>query len=115
MSITIFHNPRCGKPRQALALLNDCGVRPRVLEYLRHPPTAEELRDILDLLQMEPRQLMRQREPEYKHPQLDNPALSNEELVRAMIEHPILVERPMVSGNGKAAVGRPPENVKEIP
>lgn len=110
----IFHNPRCSKSRQTLELLQKQGIEPEIIRYLETPPTEQELDHILTLLGMEPRQLMRTREPEYKAQGLDNPELTREQLIRAMVETPKLIERPIVLANGKAAVGRPPEKVLEI-
>ncbi len=111
---TIYHNPRCSKSRQTLELLGAHGVEADIVEYLKTPPNAEQLAEILDLLGMEPRELMRANEPEYKDNRLDDPDLSREQLVQAMIDHPRLIQRPIVLSKGKAALGRPPENVLEI-
>jgi arsenate reductase (glutaredoxin) len=112
--VTIYHNPRCSKSRQTLELLREQGVEPTIIEYLKTPPTPEELSAILQLLGKEPRELMRQKEPEYQDNRLADPSLSREQLIEAMYAHPALIERPIVLANGKAAVGRPPENVLEI-
>ena len=114
MSVTIYHNPRCSKSRQTLQLLLDRGIEPRVIEYLKTPPGSNELRHILDLLAMQPRDLMRKKETAYKELGLDDNSLSNEQLVEAMSANPVLIERPIVLANGKAALGRPPESVLEI-
>jgi arsenate reductase len=114
MSVTIYHNPRCSKSRQTLQLLRDHGVEPQVIEYLETPPSAAELDRILTLLGLEPRQLMRRKEPEYKDNSLDDPGLDREALVAAMAAHPKLIERPIVLAGGKAALGRPPEAVLDI-
>ena len=114
MSVKIYHNPRCGKSRQTLQLLKDKGIEPEVIEYLKTSPSAEELADILEKLGMEPRDLMRKQEAEYKANGLDNSALDKQSLINSMVNHPILIERPIVVANGKAAVGRPPENVLGI-
>jgi arsenate reductase len=114
MAVTIYHNPRCSKSRATLELLKNEGRDPRPVEYLKEPPTAKTLDAILDMLGMEPRDLMRKKEKEYKEAGLDNPELSRAELITAMIEHPRLIERPIVIANGKAAIGRPPEKVLEI-
>ena len=114
MSVKIYHNPRCGKSRQTLQLLKDKGIEPEVIEYLKTSPSAEELADILEKLGMEPRDLMRKQETEYKANGLDNSALDKQSLINSMVNHPILIERPIVVANGKAAVGRPPENVLGI-
>ena len=114
MSIEIFHNPRCSKSRQTLQLLQDQGVEPEVVEYLKTPPDKATLKRILKMLSLEPRQLMRTKEKEYKEQGLDNPDLSQDQLIDAMIATPKLIERPIVIKNGKAAIGRPPESVLEI-
>ena len=114
MSVTIYHNPRCGKSRQTLQLLKERGIEPEIVEYLKTPPSVQELDEILQKLGMEPRDLMRKNEAEYKANSLNDIALDRASLLKAMIEHPILIERPIVIANGKAAVGRPPENVLAI-
>ena len=114
MSIKIYHNPRCGKSRQTLQLLKDQGIEPEIIEYLKKPPTAEELNDILQKLGMEPRELMRKMEAEYKASGLDDEKLDRQALINGMVNHPILIERPIVVANNKAAIGRPPEAVLAI-
>lgn len=114
MSVTIYHNPRCGKSRQTLQLLKERGVEPEVIEYLKTPPNAEELDDILQKLGMQPRELMRKKEAEYKANGLDDASLDRQALIAGMVNHPILIERPIVIANGKAAIGRPPETVLAI-
>jgi arsenate reductase len=114
MAVTIFHNPRCSKSRQALELLRDRGVEPQIVEYLKTPPDAATLAQVLDLLGMEPRALMRTKEKEYKDKGLDDPSLSREALIAAMVAHPKLIERPIVVKDGRAALGRPPEQVLDL-
>tara|TARA_R110002074_G_scaffold186697_1_gene352093 strand:- start:3315 stop:3662 length:348 start_codon:yes stop_codon:yes gene_type:complete len=114
MAVEIFHNPRCSKSRQTLALLQEKGIDPDVTEYLTSPPTKERLTEILEMLHMQPRELMRKGESEYKDNNLGDPALSDDALIKAMIDHPKLIERPIVITNGKARIGRPPESVLEI-
>ena len=114
MSVTIYHNPRCTKSREALTLLRDRGVEPRIVEYLKDPPTVEVLAALLDRLGLEPRALMRRKEPEYAELGLDDPGLSREALIAAMAAHPRLIERPIVVTEGKAALGRPPQAVLEV-
>ena len=114
MSVTIYHNPRCSKSRQTLELLRGQGLEPNVIEYLKTPPNESEMADILALLGCSPRDLMRTKEAEYKANGLDAADLSDEQLLKALVEHPALIERPIVLANGKAALGRPPENVLEI-
>jgi arsenate reductase len=112
--VTIYHNPRCSKSRATLDLLREHGHQPRIVEYLKNPPSETELAAILKLLGMEPRELMRCKEEDYARANLDDPGLTREELIRALHDHPRLIERPIVLANGKAALGRPPESVVEI-
>jgi len=114
MTVTIWHNPRCSKSRQTLALLRDNGVEPEVVEYLKAAPDAAELRSVLKRLGIGPRELMRKGEAVYKDLGLSDPSLSDEALIRAMVENPILIERPVVIAGGKAALGRPPEAVLKL-
>ena len=114
MAITIYHNPRCSKSRQTLQLLRDKGIEPEIVEYLSNPPSVAELDSILTLLNLEPRDLMRKKEAEYKQAGLDNPDLSREQLIQGMVNNPKVIERPIVLNGEKAAVGRPPENVLGI-
>lgn len=114
MSVKIYHNPRCSKSRQTLQLLQEQGVEPEVIEYLKTPPSKSKLKEMLKLLGMEPRQLMRRGEAEYKDLGLADEALKAEQLIEAMVAHPKLIERPIVLTNGKAAIGRPPESVLDI-
>lgn len=114
MTVTIYHNPRCSKSRQTLELLRSKGIEPKIVEYLETPPSKSKLKEILKLLGMQPRELMRRKEAEYKQHGLDDDSLKTDELVAAMVEHPKLIERPIVLANGKAALGRPPENVLSI-
>jgi arsenate reductase len=114
MEVIIFHNPRCTKSRQALALLESRGIHPKVVEYLKTPPTKTRLKEVLKLLGLKPRELMRRKEPEYRQLGLDDPKLSHDALIAAMVEHPKLIERPIVIAGDKAALGRPPENVLTV-
>lgn len=114
MSVTIYHNPKCSKSRQTLALLEEQGVTPTIVTYLTDVPSAEKLNEILKYLNMEPRDLMRRKEKEYKENDLANEGLSRDQLIDAMIKFPRLIERPIVIHNGKAAIGRPPEDVLKI-
>jgi len=112
--VTIFHNPRCSKSRGALQMLRDRGLEPTVIEYLQEPPDAKTLDHLLTLLGIEPRDAMRKQEKEYKELKLDDPKLTRRQLVAAMAEHPILIERPIVVRGDKAVIARPPERVEEI-
>lgn len=114
MNTTIYHNPRCSKSRQTLALLEERGIQPEIIKYLETPPDAQTLDRLLNMLGKEPRELMRRQEAEYKALGLDDPALSRETLIQAMVEHPKLIERPIVVQGERAALGRPPEDVLEI-
>ncbi|MBU0500118.1 MAG: arsenate reductase (glutaredoxin) [Gammaproteobacteria bacterium] len=115
MALEIYHNPRCSKSRQTLSLIEGRGIEPVVVKYLETPPDAETLSHILDLLGMEPRDLMRKKEAEYEALGLDDPALSRDALIQAMAAHPRLIERPIVIKDGKSAVlGRPPEQILEL-
>jgi arsenate reductase len=109
--LTIYHNPKCQKSRQTLALLREKGLEPTIIEYLSSPPSKTQLKAILNMLKLEPRQLMRQEEPEYKELQLNDSNLTKEQLINAMIEHPRLIQRPIVVYGERAALGRPPESV----
>jgi len=112
--VRIYHNPRCSKSRATLELLGEHGIEPEVIKYLETPPSAEEIDRILRLLKLEPRQLMRPTEAEYVDLNLSDNSLSRKQLIDAMVEHPRLIQRPIVLANGKASLGRPPENVLEI-
>jgi len=114
VSVKIYHNPRCSKSRQTLQLLEEKGVAAEVIQYLKTPPTADELDAILTLLDMQPRELMRTKETEYKATGMDNPDLDRDALIAGMVNTPKLIERPIVLANGKAAIGRPPEDVLAI-
>jgi arsenate reductase len=114
MTTTIYHNPRCSKSRQALTLLHDRGIEPEIIEYLKTPPDAATLRHLLAKLGLEPRDLMRKKEKEYTLYHLDDPHLSREALIDAMVTHPKLIERPIVVKDDKAALGRPPEAVLSV-
>ena len=114
MKVQILHNPRCSKSRATLQLLRDNGVEPEIIVYLETPPDAHRLTSILARLDMQPRELLRKGQPEYKEMGLNNRQLSDAQLVAAMVKTPILIERPIVLANGKARLGRPPESVLQI-
>ena len=114
MSVTIYHNPRCSKSRQTLALLEEKGLKPTVIEYLKEPPTEAELESILKKLGAEPHDVMRKKEAPYKENNLGDVALSRAQLIAAIVADPILLERPIVVSGAKAAIGRPPESVLDI-
>jgi arsenate reductase len=112
--VEVWHNPRCSKSRAALELVRSRGVEPRIVLYLDEPPDARRLEDVLRLLGLEPRELMRKGEAPYRELGLDAPGLDRAALVRALAEHPILIERPIVIANGRAVVARPPERALEV-
>jgi arsenate reductase len=112
--VTIYFNPQCSKCRLSLELLEQQGQQTEVIEYLSTPPDVATLESILDMLGMEPRELLRTHEKEYTGAGLDNPELSRTELINAMIRYPRLIERPIVIKNGKAMIGRPPERILDI-
>lgn len=114
MSITIYHNPRCSKSRQTLQLLQDRGIEPEQVLYLDNPPTVKALAALLDKLGMTPRELLRKGEDAYKTLSLADESLTDAALLRAMVEHPKLIERPIVVKGDKAVLGRPPENVLDL-
>ena len=113
-SVTIYHNPRCTKSRQTLALLEQRGIKPKVIEYLVTPPTEAELKRLLKLLGLSPRELLRTKEEEYKKAKLDKPDVTDAEIIRTIVKYPRLMERPIVVVGNKATLGRPPENVLKI-
>lgn len=112
--VRIFHNPRCSKCRQTMDILKDKGVHVSVVAYLKAPPSKGELIEVLEMLGIEPRDLMRKHEAPYKENSLDNPDLTREQLIQAMVDNPILIERPIVIHGNKAIIGRPPEKVLDI-
>lgn len=109
--VTIYHNPRCSKSRETLKLIEDQGVAPVVVEYLKTPPTAEELTRILALLGKAPADILRKKEAAEAGIDV---TLPDADLIRAMVANPAAIERPIVVAGGKAALGRPPESVLEI-
>ncbi|MDT3714933.1 arsenate reductase (glutaredoxin) [Pseudomonas soli] len=112
--LTLYHNPRCSKSRGALELLEARGLAPTIVRYLETPPDAATLEQLLAKLGIGARQLLRAGEDEYKALELANPALSDAQLIKAMVEHPKLIERPILVAGNKAVIGRPPEKVLEI-
>ena len=112
-TVTIFHNPRCSKSRQALQLLEENGIKPEIVKYLDTPPNEEEIRNILKMLGVSARELMRTKEDIYKELNLKE-VTDEDTLIKAMVEYPKLIERPIVIKDGKAVIGRPPEKVLEL-
>ena len=114
MEVIIYHNPRCSKSRQTLELITENSIEPVIVDYLNKPPTHQQLDSILRGLDKEPRQLIRKNEAEYKELKLDNPELSRDALIEAMINTPKLIERPIVVAGDEIVIGRPPEAVLAI-
>ena len=112
--VTIYHNPRCSKSRQTLALIEEKGITPDVVLYLEDTPDAGTLKSLLAKLGISARDLMRKKEDAYKENNLADASLSEDDLIAAMTEHPKLIERPIVVNGDKAVLGRPPENVLDI-
>lgn len=114
MSLKIYHNPRCSKSCQTLQLIEEKGISPDVVEYLKAPPTAQELTKITKLLGVGPRELLRTKEAEYIACGLDNMELDDAAIIEIMVNHPKLIERPIVVDGDRAIIGRPPETVLEL-
>ena len=112
MSITMYHNPRCNTSRRTLALLREKGVEPKIVEYLKTPYTAAQLKTLLRQLKLPAKRLVRKKEAAAAG--VDPEALSEDALIEAMVQHPIIVERPIVVSGGRAALGRPPEAVLAV-
>ena len=114
MTAMIFHNPKCGTSRNTLAIMQASGETPEVVEYLKTPPSREYLVELLALMQIAPREFIRSKENIYSELGLDNPTLTDAQLIDAMIAHPILINRPIVVTNKGAALCRPSERVFEL-
>jgi arsenate reductase len=114
MSVTIYHNPACGTLRNALALIRATGIEPRVIEYLNAPPTRQELVSLLSRMTIKPRELLRKKGTPYAELGLDDPALSDDDLIDLMIAHPILINRPIVVATRGVKLCRPCEQVVSI-
>jgi arsenate reductase len=112
MPVTIYHNPRCNTSRKTLALLREKGVEPQIVEYLQTPYTAVQLKELLRQMNMPASKLLRKKEAAAAG--IDPSKLSEDQLIAAMVENPIIVERPIVVSGGKAALGRPPEAVLTV-
>ena len=109
----IYHNPRCTKSRETLNLIREKGVEPQIVEYLKTSPTAKELKEVLSKLKLKPQDIIRKGEDIYKE-KYKGKELSDDEWIAAMVENPVLIERPIVVSGNKAVLGRPPENVLEL-
>lgn len=114
MTVTIYHNPRCSKSRETLELLRGRNIEPEVVLYLETPPDSATLDRLLRAMGKEPREAMRTKEAPYKELGLADPGKSRQELIAAMVAHPVLIERPIVTNGKRAALGRPPESVLAI-
>ncbi|MCH7743365.1 MAG: arsenate reductase (glutaredoxin) [Proteobacteria bacterium] len=112
--VTIYHNPRCSKSRQTLELLKERDIDPEIILYLETAPSSSELTTLVSLLGMTPRELLRTSEPEYKEMRLDDTDLSDADIIKAMVDAPILMQRPIVVCGDRASLGRPPEQVLDI-
>ncbi len=112
--IALYHNPRCSKSREALALLRERGIEPELVLYLETPPTTKQLKEVLKKLGLSARQLLRTSEEEYKTLNLGDAKLSEAALIKAMVENPKLIERPIAIKDSQAVIGRPPENVLQL-
>ena len=114
MAVTIYHNPRCSKSRQTLQLLQDRGIEPEIVEYLKTPPSADQLDAVLAKLGLGPRALMRTKEAAYREAGMADEGLSRRALIDLLVANPIVIERPIVVNGARAALGRPPESVLSI-
>jgi arsenate reductase len=114
MNVTIFHNPACGTSRNTLALIRHAGIEPVVIEYLKTPPSKERLRELATSMGISVRELLRQKGTPYAELGLDDPTLSDEHLLDAMLAHPILINRPIVMTDLGAKLCRPSEEVLEL-
>ena len=113
-NFTIYHNPRCSKSRQTLELIKANGIEPEIILYLENPPSKSRLYELVDLMQIKPRDLLRKGEDEYKTYNLQDMSLDDSEIIKVMSENPKLIERPIVVSNNQAIIGRPPENVLKL-
>ena len=111
MQVTIYHNPKCSTSRNTLALIRDAGIEPTIIEYLKQAPSRESLKDMIARAGLNVRDVLRAKEPQYQELGLDNPALSDDELLDAMMAHPILINRPFVVTPLGARLCRPAETV----
>ena len=114
MGLKILHNPRCSKSRQTLAILSDNGIDVDIIEYLKDVPSEKTLRQIIDILGIKPRELLRKGEVVYKENNLRREDLTDDDLIQFMLDNPILIERPIVYDDKRAVIGRPPDNVLTV-
>jgi arsenate reductase len=112
--VRMLYNPHCGVCRKAVELLEEKGIKVGLVEYLENPPAKEDLKRLLKKLRLKPIDIMRSKETAFKEKHLDDPALSDEDLLDAMVANPILIQRPIIVAGGKATIGRPAEKVLEV-
>ena len=113
MNIQIYHNPRCGKSREALQYLKDKGIEPKIILYLQNSPTFDELKELIRKLKINPTELIRKKEKIFIE-NYSTSLLSDDEWIKVMTEHPILIERPIIISGNKAVIGRPKERIDEV-
>jgi len=114
VTVTIWHNPKCTTSCKVLGMIRAKGIEPRIVEYVKTPPSAAEIKTVLKEMGMKPRELLRHSGTPYDELGLDDPKLSDAELIAAMVKHPILIQRPVVRSGKGTRLGRPPERVEEI-
>ena len=114
MPVTIWHNPRCATSRRVLQMIRNKGIEPHVVEYLKTPPSAKEIKAVLAKLKIAARDLLRKKEPAYRKDGLDDDKLADAAAIRAMTDNPVLIERPVVLAGRRAVLARPPERVFEV-
>ena len=112
--VIIYHNPKCSKSRETLQILQDNNIEPEIIDYLEDPPAAQKLKEIIAMLGISARDLIRSGEPEYKDAGLDDDRLSDNDIIEAIGQNPVLLQRPIVISNNRAIIGRPPGRVLEI-
>ncbi len=114
MPVTIWHNPRCATSRRVLQMIRNKGIEPHVVEYLKTPPSVKEIKAVLAKLKIGARGLLRRKEPAYRNEGLDDETVSDAAIIRAMTEHPVLIERPVVLAGRRVVLARPAERVFEV-
>jgi arsenate reductase len=114
MTVTVWHNPKCSTSRKVLAMIRERGIEPEVVEYLKDPPSAATIRSALKEMGMRPRELLRRNGTPYDELKLDDPVWSDADLIGMMVEHPLLIERPVVRSPKGTRLGRPAERIVEV-
>jgi arsenate reductase len=112
--VVIYHNPKCSKSRETLHILQDNNIEPEIVDYLEDPPSAQQLKNIIAMLGISARDLVRSTEPAHKEANLGDDSLSDDDIIEAICEYPVLLQRPIVICGNKAIIGRPPVRVLEI-